>query len=575
MKKIALTKTRLIISGIILITLLAISSFKQFFLPADLIIELKSNSSSQIYEVYYNMDNDFNEIDSEKIYIGQINEFSTLRFKLPKRQIIQMRFDPGSEPDTISIKSISLDGLTKKHSWDAAELLKIIEPVNNIESITYKDNLVHIITNGNDPYLLFTEGFNNILRSIDRKIRIRYLYLISIILSGSFLIFSPLLKKPKSFLIKFLRKLIKELFKLKFIVPFACFTIIFLLFFPHIAIQFSEDLAHSLHNKLVFTTIVDSTIKKEDTKQRQIDSLFNFTRNHLFVFSGYNPITENPLKSPLNILIRGIGWCDRQSYVFIKLLEEINVKGRLIFLYRMNTRESNHSVSEIFFNNQWIMYDPLYAQVYKNKNTNQYLSVQEIHELVTSNRQNLIVNTVITNIADLDLYSGKHIIHSYNNITHKKEFFVSVIESYNSIFGKFFRGTFQNSYFSRYKHSDSQDDLYRKAKMHYFIGRYKKAREIFSNIIETNQLSQQYIDSLLWGSINLLKLKKHNESISMLEQLENTDSKWKISAEVIAFYKGLNHLGMGKMEIAKNWLLKADTSTTREYHLKKIFNISL
>ena len=78
------------------------------------------------------------------------------------------------------------------------------------------------------------------------------------------------------------------------------------------------------------TIIVDSNIKKDDSKQGQIDSIFNFTRNHLFVFPGYSPIND----SPINILIRGIGWCDQQSYVFIKLLEEIGTKGRVIFLYR-------------------------------------------------------------------------------------------------------------------------------------------------------------------------------------------------------------------------------------------------
>jgi len=563
--------TKLIISGIILIILLAIFSLKKFYYPVDLIIELKSNSSPQIYEVYYNSGNNFNERDSKRIHVNQINKLFTLRFKLPMKQIQQIRFDPGNKPDTISIESISLYGWSKKHSWDVAELLKLITPLNNIEEISYKNNMVHITTNGNDPYFLFTGEFNSILKSVNKKIGIIYLYLISFILSTVFLIFLYILNKPISFLIQLFKKLIKNLFQIKVIVPSAGFVLILLLFFPHIAIQFSEDLAHALHKELVYTIIVDSNIKKDDSKQGQIDSLFNFTRNHLFVFPGYKPIVE----SPLNILIRGIGWCDRQSYVFMKLLEEIGIKGRLIFLYRKDAGESNHSVSEIYFNNEWIIYDPLYAQVYKNKKTDQLLSVSEIHELVPSGRKNLIVNTINANIADLDLYSGKHKIHSYNYIAQRKEFFVSVMESYYSIFGKFFSATFQDSYFLRYKRSNSLESLYMKAKMHYFIGRYKKAREIFSNIIETNELSQQYIDSLLWGSITLLKLKKYNESISLLEKLENSDTEWKITEGVIAFYRGLNYLGMGKMELAKKWLLKADDSTTREYYLKKYFNISL
>ena len=125
------------------------------------------------------------------------------------KQIIQIRFDPGSSPDTISIKSISLHGWTKKISWGATELINIIQPLNNIEKTSYKNNMVHITTNGNDPYFLFTGDFNNILRSINNKIRIIYLYLISFILSTVFLIFLYILNKPISFLIQLFKKLIK------------------------------------------------------------------------------------------------------------------------------------------------------------------------------------------------------------------------------------------------------------------------------------------------------------------------------------------------------------------------------
>jgi len=570
-----LKNKKLIISGIFFIILLIISSYKRFYSPVDLIIELKSNSLPQIYEVYYNSGNNFNERDSKKVHIKQINKISTVHFKLPMKEIKQIRFDPGNKPDTIKIKSISLHGWSKKHFWNASGLLHIITPLNNIEKISYKNNMVHITTNGNDPYFLFTGQFNNILKFVNNRIRIRYMYLISFILSILLLILSYLLKKPMNFLAQLFKKFklikyLKKLFQIKIIIPTVCIILLLVLFFPHLAIQFSEDLANHLHEELLYTVIVDTNINRNNTQQKQIESIFNFTRNHLFVFSGYDVID----KSPLNDLIRGIAWCDQQSYAFIKLLEEIGVQGRLIFLWSKNVvPASEHSVSEIFLNNKWIMYDPLCAQIYKNKNTNQLLSVSEIHHLVTSKKQNLIVNTINSkNISDLDVYSGKPKIFAYNHIAQNKEFFISITELYYSIFGKFFNATFQDSYFLRYHRSSSLNNLYRKAKMCYFMGRYQKAKKVFSKILETKELSKQYIDSLLWGSVTLLKLKKYTESISMLEKLENNTTKWKISSEIIAFYKGLNYLGMRKMELAKKWLLKADDSTSREYYLKNIFS---
>ena len=66
--------------------------------------------------------------------------------------------------------------------------------------------------------------------------------------------------------------------------------------------------------------------------------------------------------SPADTLVPGFGYCDPAVMVFLRLLEQINIPGRMIFL-RRDDGVSPHTVSEVFLDGEWRVFDVHYGFV--------------------------------------------------------------------------------------------------------------------------------------------------------------------------------------------------------------------
>jgi tetratricopeptide (TPR) repeat protein len=87
-------------------------------------------------------------------------------------------------------------------------------------------------------------------------------------------------------------------------------------------------------------------------------------RLHEFVYLNVRTPRGAPVldDSAADTLIRGFGYCDPAVMIFIRLLEEINISGRMTFL-RRDDGVSPHTVSEVFLSDRWRVFDTLYGFV--------------------------------------------------------------------------------------------------------------------------------------------------------------------------------------------------------------------
>jgi hypothetical protein len=65
---------------------------------------------------------------------------------------------------------------------------------------------------------------------------------------------------------------------------------------------------------------------------------------------------------PGQVLLRGFGYCDQAVWLFISLLAERDISGRMTWLRRADG-SSPHTVSEVLLDGQWRVFDTLYGWV--------------------------------------------------------------------------------------------------------------------------------------------------------------------------------------------------------------------
>ncbi len=166
-------------------------------------------------------------------------------------------------------------------------------------------------------------------------------------------------------------------------------------------------------------TVLYSIAKKEsdevNSQEEKVLKLYNYIQKHLKKPSKSTSNNIRILGESGKHLVSGQGYCDEQCNTFLSLLNTLNIKGRLIFLYG-NDSISHHSVCEIMIDNHYCMFDPFYGITIRD-NAGKLANVKVITANVNLIKQ-IPKNTGISKNEYLDLYTNKHAfkIAKYNQI---------------------------------------------------------------------------------------------------------------------------------------------------------------
>lgn len=112
------------------------------------------------YQVFYGIDTEWNEGQSQSMTYNDIDKEKTLKFEIPKESKF-IRFDLGSQPAKIQVRNLKISSYGKSIEMDNNRINNenIKNQISNIEKIDYG---FKVDTNGNDPYFIYTLNENEL-----------------------------------------------------------------------------------------------------------------------------------------------------------------------------------------------------------------------------------------------------------------------------------------------------------------------------------------------------------------------------------------------------------------------------
>lgn len=72
--------------------------------------------------------------------------------------------------------------------------------------------------------------------------------------------------------------------------------------------------------------------------------------------------------STMDRLDSGVGWCNHQAGVFMRLAEAQGIKTRMLYLLNDEGTASHHTIAEAFVGGRWVIIDPMFdLEIYNAK----------------------------------------------------------------------------------------------------------------------------------------------------------------------------------------------------------------
>ena len=135
-------------------------------------------------------------------------------------------------------------------------------------------------------------------------------------------------------------------------VAIACAGVVAVCFAP-------TPLRDRLYREVSYQYVANQVTAGAANETERILRIFDFVHQEVNV-AGAEVVDD----SPWNDLIRGIGWCDQQSWDFATLLSKQNIHARFAML-RKASGVSPHTVAEVKIGDRWALFDPLNGLYYR------------------------------------------------------------------------------------------------------------------------------------------------------------------------------------------------------------------
>lgn len=143
--------------------ILAVMPKSLYYKNRNIVISLNVKNTTDIeYQLFYTYaegNNEFNEKDSEKLYVKAKNEFRKLKIKLPVKNIIKLRVDFGTNPQDIYLKEIKIEKNKQERIINPDEIVNGFL-LNEIEILEVNDTEVHFNSHLNDPHIYVKDDIN-------------------------------------------------------------------------------------------------------------------------------------------------------------------------------------------------------------------------------------------------------------------------------------------------------------------------------------------------------------------------------------------------------------------------------
>lgn len=295
-------------------------------------------------------------------------------------------------------------------------------------------------------------------------------------------------------------------------------TIIFFLFCfsPFISLLSSKKYRNRAYIDLTYRVIADKETEFARSKEDIILKLFDYANKHIFVPDRSAPGEANLL----DYLVTGVGWCDHQANVFNKLLSKKDIPARYVYL-KDKEGISPHTVSEVYFNNRWVIFDPQNYLYFKLDNGN-YATLNDL-----SQRPQIILSHVklkSLEATEKDAYEGLKAfwqklfplpMEPGRSVpwTKKNNIFTKILDLYATCFGKRFINAYQGIYLRFTLASVKQIDykLFFTARNYQIYYRRDFAIDRYMSLIKNYPESKYSDDSLFFLALLYIDIDSNYE----------------------------------------------------------------
>jgi len=190
------------------------------------------------------------------------------------------------------------------------------------------------------------------------------------------------------------------------------------------------DNRYLLGERLIYGIIMNKIMNPAESQEKQVSAIEKYVTKYVL-----NPNPNQPVKdvSRLRIIENGTGFCDQQVNVFLALCEAAGFKGRMVWLFG-NDSISHHTVSEVFYEGKYHMFDPFYKQQYYTRNG----EIASVEEIVSQSIEPLHFNATPAN--QKRLYGKKYRwqVPKWNSVNTEAGIHWKIIQANTAIWGRLF-----------------------------------------------------------------------------------------------------------------------------------------
>jgi hypothetical protein len=333
------------------------------------------------------------------------------------------------------------------------------------------------------------------------------------------------------------------------------------------------------YREISYQFIANQVVGKEKNEEKIALLLFEYIHEYL------NVLGEEVIdKTSWDDLIRGIAWCDQQSWALATLLSKKNIHARITMLIDKDG-VSPHTITEVLLNEKWRVFDPLYGLIFRKPNNNSLATLEEISNDFSLFAENPKVKALpkikreefLSNFKRMFPLSASpkrwsSLLTKKNNIFLKR-FVNRLIDSFVKLSPKFFIYGYQDLYlFINSKIFDSsEEELYYSARNHHLYGRINTAEKIYRAIIKAYPQSKKCEDSQFFLGVLYEQIRDYKSAIDEFNRLfeRYPDTKW---AKIAHYFLGKAYELTGNLENAKiNYnYSKFDLYTDAAWRLSKL-----
>ena len=292
-----------------------------------------------------------------------------------------------------------------------------------------------------------------------------------------------------------------------------------------------NSLKASVYNRFpgfAYSYIGVSIAGSEKDKEKIANKINLYLYNNVFQPVNYEPVDA----AAISQLVRGIGWCDQMSHIFIRLADTHNLPGHIENLFN-NSGVSPHTIATLFLDDEWLPIDPTYGSSFIN-DKNKFISKNEVCKNLGENFEpfpgytNLFCND--TYVFMKNEAAGEYNSIIFDAIQNQQEIPISTVSDPWRLIFKLpdFIGAdlFLRLYLMILKSDlNNYEFLYQSARINHILGKYEESIKLYEKVIKQHPSTIHALESYFWIGLARFHNKQYVQAYNHLENFINNETE--------------------------------------------------